>query len=535
MLFNQEDKSRIEKANQEVQIHLKNIEDKLENYSMNHDAQDEMSYYDTLLSNKSNKKHSNRSKSNISIKYRPNSITANPYSNRSFSPEGNNNFSTNDNYLKSEPTIIGNSTIQDSMNRKFNILFREVASIKDSRAELKLMNESLLGTRKMIYTIRENLESKLKEFEQILYSNLDLDMKPTEINILPKENQAQALSQNQSLSTSNLRYPTKSKFAEMKSKKEDMMNGIFKSLSINNKSIESIESTIATIEKSMSNLCESLTGFELKTIEKTNSLDLSVTNLTKQGNNIDLRVKQLEEKTKFNTEQIDKITKESRVNIEMLEDKIAVEINKTKESNTREIAVVKEKINESILSTKGNIEEKINKQIAQDIDKIKFVIISEVTGTIWDRNKKEIRGELGVDFNDFEGKVNRKVTAEIDLCKSDLQAKLINIKESLAKLENSANANSILNNNQNNQIIAKVPNFISNAMNQVYNQNNQINTKNNLNRSISTFVSEKKLAKNEIKDFIIEHSDDDDDLISNKNSRVGNETSKTKTLFNRFS
>ena len=564
--------SKIEKANKEINNQIKNIEERLDsisNYNMSgdlntfenmendeYDCQIEINKNANNLSNHSRRFDNSTAHDNLRCK------STGSHSMFSNYKHANSQLMTTGkikDYVDIKNNKLNYLTQKDeSNNRKFHILFREMANFKSSKPEIKIINDSLLSTRKMIFHMKEVLENKLKEFEQILYSNLDLDIDPLlninkEINLLPNEKDI-----NNMRFTSNFN----SSIAALKTKKQEIFNNLFKSISLNSKEIETIQSKLNCAFKNIEDISTNLNNFQLRIEERVSSTEENINRLFNELSLIEMYCKNNDEKLKNLISLNEKNSKDYKFRLDTLENKFTSNIKNIEENIIKtELGKLEDRLSDYIVKTKNIIEDKFNKQIKRDFDNHKNNILSEVNGSLWERKKNEVKLEISQDILDTESKLNRKFNLDVDNIKNELTSKIVDIKDSLIKLESNAASNNLLsgnssnnNNNIQNKNISpilfnnidynyKAAAFQNTNISPIYGINtvsnnmlNSVSSNNSLNnRTKISYISNKKLAKNEIKDFIVEHSDDnDDDILSNRNSRHENNTSKSKIIFNRL-
>lgn len=421
-----------------------------------------------------------------------------------------------------------NNSNQESMDRKFEILFREITQLKDNRAEMKVINSTLADTRRIVFTLKEAIESKLKDYEQILYSSLDIDMKANaDLNLLEDS-----------------KYNLKSKYSEVKNNKQELMDGIVRTLGINSKNIGSIESSIAKLEKSLGALESKEYQFEMKIRDKQDKIEEQCTEVSKIMQILDQKLKSIEDKVRIVSEVNDRQNKDTKSKCASLEELMITRLDKAEEEIKNEIGKIEESFSKQIQAFKSQIDDKTLKTIKKELEVARQSLLNEVSTVIWEKKKQDMKADYKLQLDNLESKINSKILSDIDLCRNDINAKIVSIKENILKLETSnPNQGGPAVHHQNKTSFNQMPlNAYSMLLNNVSGSsmiplgqqinNQQQGTGGKL--PASSFLSSKKLAKNEIKDFIMENSDDEDDFKSVRNSKL-NETSKSKSLFNRFS
>lgn len=464
-----------------------------------------------------------------------------------------------------------------AINRKFSILFREISEMKESKSQVSIVNNSLLETRKLIFILKDQLEKQLKDFEVLMYSNLELDLNSNEINLIPDTNLLSNYlnNENQSASISN-------KLSEVKKRKKEIVENLITTTNSNSNSIQQLKESIAAFKETFLSDNQFVEGSYKQLSEKTANLESKSSILEKTSSSLEIKLANLEEKHKKQIEYYEKSNKELLSKILNLEDKLNSKIVKIEENHVNDLSVVEEKLNENVNNSRVNVEEKLTKQTKKELDSLKSNIINEISYSLWDKKKTEINKEVEKSIKETEIKLNNELKDSLNSLQINLDDQIIKVKELLNKLEQdqktlSSGVESIsknlsnklkYSNFNNNLLVNNKPMSISNLSNSNLNpnlgvnssrfggetaieQNNPFNYSNNkkLGNSISnsikqysthekdlkiaTKISPRKIKKDKIEEYLVSDSEEEDDDIYFNQSKGVNESTRSKKLFNR--
>lgn len=434
-----------------------------------------------------------------------------------------------------------------NLENKVNILLSEFAKLKMTESNYNILKEKQDESRKMMYIIKNELEKELKKFELLITSNLEVEIVGNKSNI-------NELNTNKSFfnMTSNIDYKKTS------NDRNKVLNELAKNIKSNSSSIFNLE---ADLKKNSLRSEENNKNLLLKYEELSNkiiSLEKSAKHKELLMNESDNRYSNLE--TRINKYFADKEKVFSRLQTELsnLEFKILNKLNKIEENNTNNthnISEFKAQINDNIYVSKNEFEmvrsqnlselENLKSEIKNEIDSVKAakdndnsIAMSNIT------KEKEKVDKLEEKIQIMEKEIN-SINNALNSTSSNQFYNPINPKSynmnrmnSINTIPNMNNISNFSNNiNSNNlrgsNFLSKKDNFFNNS--QINPDNNKFNsTINNANISRKfnkTFYHNNNRSK--LNEFI--NNDSDEEEFSHKQSKLINESIRSKKIFNRFS
>lgn len=483
-----------------------------------------------------------------------------------------------------------------SVNSKINTLFKEIDSLRDSKIQVKLLERELSETRKMIFIMKSQMEKHLSNFENLINSNLDLNIASTlDFNLIPDNsnilvNEKEKINDisnfitnksNRNIENTIINKDKKSKKDSKNDKIEKVENKtinshpyeimknephsrakrdeIIKNLQVetsnNSVNIKDIIEKIIKLEDYLNLENKEINNNKVAFREKTETFDNYMKKSEKKIKILENNISTIQEKINKSSEINNESNHNMEVKINSLENKFNEKLRKIEDSNANEMSLAEEKFNETLNNSKIIIEEKMAKSTKKELELLKNTILTEVKDNIWEKKKSEMVKEIDRSISNVENKILKGLDENVDYLKSnlnelekkletDLNEEKRDIKELEKNLTNLTKVVERINDPYNNQYVLPI-NDLTELKLVGYKGSTQNLTKINSNykkennKSIVQKSDRKmneilKLKNEKISDYILEDSEEEDQLVSLTENNL-NESIKNKNIFNRFS